>query len=356
MLMSSFFIFNSKGVIDDPALSSLALVASLAVSSISLSASSIMQRSKPKFMWVLRDFVLALEGPDNSSPIPPSEYLENTLRGKPYKKTLLSIFSTLDCATLVTPVLEESKLHKLADLGWSALRAEFQTQIVSLRTKIFRDAKVKRSIMSDKDLSGMELLELLESIVLAINSNEVPKIDSLWMQIQKNDIQKHTSALLEEYDSLISLPCSEGDLEDQMESARKEVLRKFKGEDELARKDFLHAITVKNVNFYALNETKTAEKAEHTLKLLWKDEVVGKLVPGLSTTETVRERVEILQEKYFTRSVGNAKILRNVFDQNILPRVDKLLIEFATPREEVVHPSEESIRFQTKCFHRCVVM
>ena len=351
MLMSSYFIYNSKGVIDDPAISNLSLVASLAASTVSLASSAcLIQRSKPKFMWVLRDFVVALESADGA-PISAFEYLENSLRGKPYRKPLMSIFSSIDCSTLVTPVMEESKLQNLTELGWSVLRPEFRSQMVSLRSKIFRDARIKRSLLDDKDLTGSDLLVFLESVIKAINSNEVPRIESIWTQMELSQDEQKQVVLLANYDMKIRtilLPLDVEKLETEFDSARRQIFAEFKVDED--------AIIMKNKNVIAQNELIAKEKAEHLLKTLWKEEVVSRLVPGLSNTDSVKDRIAALEAIFFAQAVGPPQILKRVYEDNIFPRVEKLIVEFKNPLPPIRVPTPPMTTrgdHHNKC---CVVM
>ena len=87
ILISSFFIYNSVGSIDENALSNLSLVINL-TKHIHLKAQGISQEEIdpeeysqyfPSFMWVVRDFALQLVDPDGES-ITSKEYLEKALQ------------------------------------------------------------------------------------------------------------------------------------------------------------------------------------------------------------------------------------------------------------------------------------
>ena len=65
LLLSSFFLYNSMGSIDENALSSLSFVANIselikAKSAPSTGEDQDLVRHMPKFMWVVRDFSLQL--------------------------------------------------------------------------------------------------------------------------------------------------------------------------------------------------------------------------------------------------------------------------------------------------------
>lgn len=85
ILLSSYFIYNSMGSIDENALQSLSLVIQL-TKHIQIKASGITQdvdpeeysRYFPSFMWVVRDFSLQLVDTEGES-ITPKDYLEKAL-------------------------------------------------------------------------------------------------------------------------------------------------------------------------------------------------------------------------------------------------------------------------------------
>jgi hypothetical protein len=81
MLLSSYFIYNSVGNIDEKAIQSLSLIVNL---------SKLLQKGNPKdmddiincfpsFLWLVRDFALRLED-DKGKPMLPHEYLAGALK------------------------------------------------------------------------------------------------------------------------------------------------------------------------------------------------------------------------------------------------------------------------------------
>ena len=350
MLMSSYFMYNSRGVIDETSLSSLATVAGLALSTIK--PGQISQRKKPKLMWILRDFVLSLED-TNGNAISSSEYLDNSLRGrKEYKKMLSELFSSLDCTTLTSPAIEEYKLQKLVEIGWAGLRPEFQTQITSLRQKIFRDSFPKRSWSGDNDMTGKQLLVFMDVVIASLNDRkEIPPITSVWKQVKLKESERAALDLLQDYHkraSLIVLPMNEDELENTLAKTRKDVFRKLKqrpsfvetpDENEKFKDEVNSALDMENEKVYVRNEEATKTNAEQLLKQLWKDEVVGpiKSLSGASrvTEETVEERIAAVRMKYFDSVVGVQSVCRSVFDNNILPRREQLLVDIGASSRPV---------------------
>ena len=81
LLLSSYFIYNSVGNIDENTLNSLAVIINLAKDIQVKSSKSENEDASaffPSFLWVVRDFALKLVSKEGE-PIQPKEYLENAL-------------------------------------------------------------------------------------------------------------------------------------------------------------------------------------------------------------------------------------------------------------------------------------
>jgi len=81
LLMSSYFVYNSVGSIDENSINDLSLTTQLskniAVSSDE-STEHVLSYYTPKFLWALRDFTLELQD-SKGKPINSNQYLENAL-------------------------------------------------------------------------------------------------------------------------------------------------------------------------------------------------------------------------------------------------------------------------------------
>ena len=88
VLISSLFIYNTNGNIDEKSISDLALAAHLS-NTVATNAIEdkdiVITELAPKFIWVLRDFVLDKIDPDTGEEISSDEYLELCLRNKSTK-------------------------------------------------------------------------------------------------------------------------------------------------------------------------------------------------------------------------------------------------------------------------------
>ncbi len=140
LLLSSYFIYNSQGNINEAALQNLTLIVNLA-KEIQLKSrrgnndETCVSHYFPSFMWIVRDFSLRMED-KHGVKITPKEYLENALseqRGvtdiienkNRIRRLLKYFFKERDCYTLVRPVEDEEKLQRLNTLETSEFRSEF---------------------------------------------------------------------------------------------------------------------------------------------------------------------------------------------------------------------------------------
>lgn len=191
MLISSMVVYNSLGVIDETSLKKLML----AVYLTEFLNESPQEKIAPKFLWVLRDFVLALEDSEGN-PITAAEYLENILHEKvkgrnsehmqTVRSTLLQCFGERDCVTLPRPVEDEALLRQLGQVPFSEFRTEFQQEFLSLQKKVF-NCGVKS--IKGKPIKGKELAALLECYVECVNTGSVPDIPSTWEHIVNREYE-----------------------------------------------------------------------------------------------------------------------------------------------------------------------
>ena len=134
MLLSSYFIYNSRGVIDGQALEDLSLVASLthviqAKSSgdrntgDAVGSNTSATNFFPMFVWVLRDFTLKLED-DKGKKINSNQYLEQCLKPQTgfseaiasknqIRQLITDSFRERECVTLVRPAEDENVMSDI---------------------------------------------------------------------------------------------------------------------------------------------------------------------------------------------------------------------------------------------------
>ena len=201
ILLSSYFIYNSVGGIDESALQNLNFVIKLS-NYIKLKNNDNNESDPeelanlfPSFLWVLRDFSLQLIDDDGEN-ITPKEYLEKVLEGtkniqdqkNKIRKLIKTYFKDRDCFTMVRPLTDEDQLQNLENLPPEKLRPEFTEQIINLRKKIFSRIKIKK--MNDTGLNGNMYLNLVKGLISALNSGSVPNIENTWLSMCKVESYK----------------------------------------------------------------------------------------------------------------------------------------------------------------------
>ena len=214
LLLSSFFVYNSRGVIDGQAIEDLSLVTNLtqviqAKSSESESGDgSNLAQFFPTFMWIVRDFTLKLVD-DKGAKISSSQYLENCLAPQEgfsdsivsknrIRELICSFFRERDCLTMVRPAEGEEVLRDLSSQPLSSLRPEFQKAIAQFKAKVEGGSRPKQ--MMGRILNGDMLVTLVKSYVTALNSGGVPVISSAWERVLATQCQDAKIAALALYD------------------------------------------------------------------------------------------------------------------------------------------------------------
>lgn len=200
VLISSLFIYNTVGNIDEKSIGELALAAHL---STAIATNSKLDTEKtimglaPKFVWCLRDFTLDKVDPTTNEEISSDEYLEMCLRNKIsgknsvennlIRENIIKYFKSRECVTLPRPVDKEDDLKRLNEIPFDSLKPNFRTEFLELKRKIYYEADAKR--VNGIKINGKKLAELLTAFVDAINKGAVPNISTAWDSIVKNDIE-----------------------------------------------------------------------------------------------------------------------------------------------------------------------
>ena len=204
VLISSLFIYNTNGNIDEKSISDLALAAHLS-NTVAINAIEdkdiIINELAPKFIWVLRDFVLDKIDPETGEEISSNEYLELCLRNKTttninknfmennlIRENIIKYFKDRECITLPRPVDQERDLHKLNEIPFNGLKPNFREEFLNLKRKIYENSKIKK--IGNKRVNGPILVGLLKSFITALNSKIIPNINTAMDNIIINEIEK----------------------------------------------------------------------------------------------------------------------------------------------------------------------
>ncbi|GIL52651.1 hypothetical protein Vafri_8448 [Volvox africanus] len=148
----------------------------------------------PSFMWLLRDFYYDLE--DKGVKQSARDYLETALMPTPGKgqavelknmirESIKALFPDRDCVTLVRPVTDEEALRNLATLPHDQLRPEFARGVERLTATLNARAQPKR--LGTQMLTGPLLAGLAAAYVKAINQGAVPTISTAWHSVAESE-------------------------------------------------------------------------------------------------------------------------------------------------------------------------
>ena len=296
ILISSLFIYNSFGAIDEISLTTLSLVLNLGetIKIKSLSHKDTEEELAeyfPSLLWLLRDFSLKLED-INGNAITEKEYLEKALENvngddeiinekNRVRKLIRTYFPERDCFTMVRPVENEKDLQNLEYLSDQELRAVFLEQAQIFRDKIMNITTPKT--FHKKLLSGAMLLELIENILDTINSGSIPIIENSWKYVIQNEAIKSTDYFFNQFSKEIrefrEKNKNKKDFDKKMKEYTNELTNKYLKElnnnelfDDDIKKDFgnklQNKINEELTNFNKENESIFEQKLNQDLDTL----------------------------------------------------------------------------------------
>lgn len=211
VLLSSCFIYNSVGSIDETAIQNLSLIVNL-TKNIQIRAQSEELEDYspyfPSFLWVVRDFTLQLVD-HSGDPISSKDYLEQSLRqqkgfsetveGKNrIRRLLTTFFKERDCCTLVRPLTKEENLQNLDNLDLGKLRPEFFEQISQMRKQILGNIRPK--LIDRSYINGEMFIGLMKVYIESINNGSVPNIENAWVYVCREQCTKALQEAFEYYE------------------------------------------------------------------------------------------------------------------------------------------------------------
>ncbi len=225
ILISSLFIYNSFGPIDEPALETLSFIINLGKNiklkndnnnnfknNNNFNNQNELIEYFPSLFWLLRDFSLKLED-KNGNKITSGEYLEIALENikgssemidnkNKIRDLIKNYFPERDCFTMVRPVENEKDLQNLNNLENKYLRKEFLIQSEKFRNKVM--SKCRPKIFHKNTLNGSMLIELIQSILDEINKGCIPVIENSWKYIIRNECIKTSNEYIEKFNEEIN--------------------------------------------------------------------------------------------------------------------------------------------------------
>ncbi|GAB1288185.1 Guanylate binding protein 1 [Apodemus speciosus] len=233
VLLSSTFIYNSIGTINQQAMDQLKVFLTQHASYVTKLSDLIKSRSSPDqsdvdnsanfvgffpiFIWTLRDFSLLLE--EDGKSITPDEYLESSLalrkgtdeKTKRFNEPRLCIrkfFPKRKCFTFDRPA-DRKQLHKLELMQEEELNKEFVEEVTKFTSYIFRDSSVK-TLSGGITVNGKRLKSLVETYVNAINNGSLPCLESAVLTLAQTEnsaaVQKAITYYEEQMNQKIQMP------------------------------------------------------------------------------------------------------------------------------------------------------
>lgn len=323
ILLSSLFVYNSVGSIDENALQALSLIVNLAKevqksekgfpggNNHQLDDEAIKQNF-PFFLWILRDFSLKLID-DNNNAINSNEYLENALNlvkgnseaidGKnKIRKLLKHFFMKRECSTLIRPVEKESHLQNLHELHDDELRVEFLNQADKIRKIILSKTPIKT--FNNTKLDGPQILQLAKAYAVSINSGKAPSLDYAWNYMKSFENEKLFIQLLEQF--------------------KKEniVIRRRKDIEDIKKR-------ISDI----FNERKMGDDEENAEQIQYFDEIIEKELTGMYEKHKKSVKIRILNKVNADFDIIKDDILRSddltiSMCENLMAREQEKIKEF----------------------------
>ena len=194
LLLSSVFIFNSTGNIDESALASLAVYASVA-RSVRGDDESLYEA--PELIWTLRDFHLEVQTEDGRS-ITPDEYLDNILKvpGNEARRLLITEFPNRHLFPFARPVEKDTDFLKFSSLSTSDLAPAFQTQLIEFRKLLEKTSKTKK--IAGHAMGGLSFLDSANYYCSRINEGRSPNIKDSYDFMVDNEMLRLGSRIDQE--------------------------------------------------------------------------------------------------------------------------------------------------------------
>ena len=195
LLLSSFFVYNSRGNIDEAAITDLGIITDIvklierrqsasddSTDDITDSQQTAGGMQMPFLLWVVRDFTLQLRSRDgNSQVITELEYLQQELNpetcgsNEGCRRLIRDYFSEMDCLTLVRPCDKESDLCRLATLPNTKIRRPFLQGLAQLQSKIGRHLRHKST--NGSAVCGPLLADLASAYITTLNKGDFPVLE-----------------------------------------------------------------------------------------------------------------------------------------------------------------------------------
>ncbi|XP_028367327.1 guanylate-binding protein 2-like isoform X3 [Phyllostomus discolor] len=284
VLLSSTFVYNSMGTINQMAMDQLHYVTELTerIRAKSSPDNGEVEDSAdfvsffPAFVWTLRDFSLELEV--HGEPITPDEYLELSLRLKKGtdKKTksfneprlcIRKFFPKKKCFIFDRPA-PRKQLAQLEQLQEEDLDFEFREQVAEFCSYIFRYSEAK-TLSGGIIVTGPRLENLVLTYVNAISSGDLPCMENAVLALAEIENSAAVKKAIAHYDEQmaqkVQLPTQTlQELLDLHRASEKEAIeifmnKSFKDVDQKFQKELAESLLAKRDDFCKRNVKASSE-------------------------------------------------------------------------------------------------
>ncbi|KAI4590779.1 hypothetical protein MJG53_001828, partial [Ovis ammon polii x Ovis aries] len=291
ILLSSTFVYNSMGTINQQAMDQLHYVTELTDRIRARSSPDVDEVEDsadfvsffPDFVWTLRDFSLNLEADGQS--ITADEYLENSLKLRkgtsPKDKTfnmprlcIRKFFPKKKCFIFDRPT-DRKKLGQLEELCDDQLDPEFVQQAAVFCSYIFSNSKTK-TLSGGIKVDGPRLGTLVQTYVNAINSGDLPCMENAVLALAEIENSAAVQKAIAHYDQQMGqkLQLPTETLQELLELHRateKETIEvfmrsSFKDTDQLFQKELAAQLDKKRDDFCNQNRKASSDRCSALLK------------------------------------------------------------------------------------------
>uniref|UniRef100_A0A8C8X1D2 Guanylate binding protein 1 n=1 Tax=Panthera leo TaxID=9689 RepID=A0A8C8X1D2_PANLE len=291
ILLSSTFVYNSMGTINQQAMDQLHYVTELSdrirakssPNSNGIEDSADFVSFFPDFVWTLRDFSLELEA--DGLPITADEYLENSLKLKQGttqsdqnfnlpRLCIRKFFPKKKCFIFDRPT-HRKKLGQLETLHDNDLDPEFVQQASAFCSYIFKNSKTK-TLSGGIKVNGPRLEKLVQTYVDAISRGDLPCMENAILALAQIEnaaaVQKAIAHYDQQMGQMLQLPTETlQELLNLHRACEKEAIElfmrnSFKDRDHLCQKDLAAQLEKKRDDFCKQNVQASTDRCSDLLK------------------------------------------------------------------------------------------
>ncbi|XP_054448073.1 guanylate-binding protein 7-like [Pteronotus mesoamericanus] len=294
VLLSSMFVYNSMGTINNQALEQLHYVTELTQLIRTKSSPSSGEEDDsaefmsffPDLIWAVRDFMLQLEM--DGLPITEDEYLQNALKLIPGEDPQIQkanlprgfirkFFPRRNCFVLDRPTNDKKLLQHMEDMPENQLDLNFQEQSKNFCQYIFTHAKTK-TIRQEIIVTGNGLGTLAKAYVDTINSGVVPCLENAVAALAQLEnsaaLQKAADHYSQQMAQQVRLPTDTlQELLDLHAACEREAIKvfmenSFKDDNQVFQKKLMETIEMRKEDFFLQNEEASGKYCQAQLKQL----------------------------------------------------------------------------------------